>query len=1477
MIGRVRSVWLVGWWGGECVLLALALAALATVTPSSPSAEFLALYSFYNHTNGPLWEQHCSANWRFGCLAEWNSAECPDPCNPLAFSGVSCSGSSVSSIVLPSCGLTGSLPEDALNDFFWLTILDVSSNNITGRVPAITRPLRFMQFQLGYNKFTGPIPVLHASMLSVFLKDNFLTGTLPDSLGDISSLVAFNVAYNRLQGTIPPGLVRSSTLEDIDLSENFLSGDLPAAIAPTMDNLNLRDNLLDGTIPVDLCAVPCDLNVLQLNSNNLHGHLPDSYVNMSRMSIMDVSQNWLTGTIPASVQQLSRLNTFILEENAFSGPLDRLLGMENLANLLAGSNLFTGPLALPPSLNYGFQVLNVSLNLLSGPFTIKYTEMGTMATIDASSNFLTGPLPTGLNVSSELRHVVLGNNLFTSSIPMEIAILMVNLYLDLSDNLLTGPIPDEMFQGCFTPMGGAECALSSVKFYLLLHKNYLTGTIPSSVGGARVMRQMLLFDNHLTGPIPASIKNMTILSTLLLQNNLLTGHPGEHFDMPTDASMANITFPNLQVVDIGDNRFSGSVPEEFFRLPRLRYFAITKGCYDGDLPHAICDASSLESLILEGLHAGVECNDVFWDPLGILNDAYISFVDPSTIPACVWDLPSLRTLHLAGNALTGTLPSTPSSAFDSLQDLSLSFNQMTGTIPRLVQEQGFTTLDLSRNRFSGRLDHLNVHGFEVAEALNEDYDFHIHINRLSGEVPETATYLQRLEILAGNIWSCDSENDLPKNDPQERRYVCGSSSFDNALSVWAVFFACVIVFGGVAYLMMVFYSRRPEQSPRRRNKSVWATHLSMRTSLDDGPPVSIDSSLTEEVSPVSAGSWLVHIVQQFQAWDEAACQTDKKLNPQLYLFLQSLINFRLIAVSLAVIIAVLYLPLYVFGKGYYDFGSHTPQYRWLFTAAYLSSTTAGGWMAGLFAIVLLYVVCQVYRHYFSMRKFFSRIEAEAGGHGQGPRGQTRRSTIFNAQAAISGKKFLTIFGLILFNCVFILMLKCGFVYLIHVDAVEPSLQTTLQFGLAIFDIFYNSIVLSRMVLTFPKLLSPSARIQVRLMGLVFNNILAPIAATAISDRSCFSELFFAEAGSIDTFSSIMVCDSLDEKGGCSSFTALMLSTTFDPIFSYDYQCSSSLFTVFFPVLLFSYTLTAFVEPAILLMLINFVKFEYVDGFLKLIPSILWPTRSRHDKFNKVILPEILCSSLLGNIAIILTFGVASPAVGLAVALSVYIYTWQWHYIVGRYLRVFQNRRTDQGESEGESEGESRLSSDSVSSQRQSAYSQDSQRQSSLTWGGSESRVTSVLQFHRALESACRDTWRGAMKSLWILIAISAMFMCMLLNDVSGDEVGIRRTLQVLTIPVSSLALALLVGIKAFSVWLRGVESDEMERLLSQNSPGTELDKRVELPPRNSGSDLRALSKSTSSIAPPVFSIIHATQPHVIDPHVKVLNEANDGL
>lgn len=187
-------------------------------------------------------------------------------------------------------------------------------------------------------------------------------------------------------------------------------------------------------------------------------------------------------------------------------------------------------------------------------------------------------------------------------------------FLRSSDNLLTGRIPEALFGGCFSPPDSSSCSLSSALFYLFLQQNYLSGSIPSSIGGARgdtlfclflacglcltccagchvsccaALRQLFLFDNYLTGPLPPSSRNLTLLSTILLQRNLLSGQPGLPFSFapPPRDSTASATsksisggiglfnrssFLNLQVVDIGDNRFSGSLPVEFFRLPRLR-------------------------------------------------------------------------------------------------------------------------------------------------------------------------------------------------------------------------------------------------------------------------------------------------------------------------------------------------------------------------------------------------------------------------------------------------------------------------------------------------------------------------------------------------------------------------------------------------------------------------------------------------------------------------------------------------------------------------------------------------------------------------------------------------------------------------------------------------------------------------------------------------------------------------------------------
>ena len=160
---------------------------LSSSLSSPPSTEFLALHSFFNSTNGHSWEPRCSVNWNFTCLEV--GGECPDPCSfSQPWFGVSCFGSNVSSLNLIGCQLSGSLP-DALNDLLVLSTLYLDDNNLTSTFPAITKPFRLTQLQAGGNKFTGPFPDLHWGLFSVYLANNFLTGSIYHLLTDMMSYI----------------------------------------------------------------------------------------------------------------------------------------------------------------------------------------------------------------------------------------------------------------------------------------------------------------------------------------------------------------------------------------------------------------------------------------------------------------------------------------------------------------------------------------------------------------------------------------------------------------------------------------------------------------------------------------------------------------------------------------------------------------------------------------------------------------------------------------------------------------------------------------------------------------------------------------------------------------------------------------------------------------------------------------------------------------------------------------------------------------------------------------------------------------------------------------------------------------------------------------------------------------------------------------------------------------------------------------
>jgi hypothetical protein len=82
------------------------------------------------------------------------------------------------------------------------------------------------------------------------VKDNGLTGTIPDVLGKLPSLSWFDVSQNHISGTIPASFAAASAkLEDFRISGNMLYGTVPASLC--------RSRILNGGVQAGCSGVAC--------------------------------------------------------------------------------------------------------------------------------------------------------------------------------------------------------------------------------------------------------------------------------------------------------------------------------------------------------------------------------------------------------------------------------------------------------------------------------------------------------------------------------------------------------------------------------------------------------------------------------------------------------------------------------------------------------------------------------------------------------------------------------------------------------------------------------------------------------------------------------------------------------------------------------------------------------------------------------------------------------------------------------------------------------------------------------------------------------------------------------------------------------------------------------------------------------------------------------------------------------------------
>ncbi|XP_034911267.1 receptor protein kinase TMK1 isoform X2 [Populus alba] len=224
--------------------------------------------------------------------------------------------------------VAGKIPGFFNSDVFpGMETLHLALNYLEGGLPlnfsGSTIQSLWLNGQKSNSRLNGTISILQnmTSLKEIWLQGNYFTGPLPD-LSGLISLEDLNLRDNSLTGVVPPSLLNISTLRVVNFTNNKLQGPTPS-FARTVDV-----DMIPGTnnFCLDNPGVPCDatVNVLLSVAKNFGypASLADFWkgndpctstqawegitcaggdilvINLKKAGLSDVSNNELSGQIP---------------------------------------------------------------------------------------------------------------------------------------------------------------------------------------------------------------------------------------------------------------------------------------------------------------------------------------------------------------------------------------------------------------------------------------------------------------------------------------------------------------------------------------------------------------------------------------------------------------------------------------------------------------------------------------------------------------------------------------------------------------------------------------------------------------------------------------------------------------------------------------------------------------------------------------------------------------------------------------------------------------------------------------------------------------------------------------------------------------------------------------------------------------------------------------------------------------------------
>jgi len=578
------------------------------------------------------------------------------------------------------------------------------------------------------------------------LSGNNLGGSLPDCLGNLSSLQLLDVSENQFTGNIASGpLTNLISLEFLSLSNNLF--EVPTSMKPFMNHSSLKfftsenNRLVTEPAAFDNLIPKFQLVFFRLSKTTkaLNVEIPDFLYYQYNLRFLDLSHNNITGMFPSwLLKNNTRLEQLWLSENPFVGalqlqdhpypnmieldisnnnmngqiPKDICLIFPNLHTLRMAKNGFTG--GIPSCLGNisSLSFLDLSNNQLS---TVKLEQLTTIWFLELSNNNLGGQIPTSVFNSSSLAFLFLsGNNFWGQISDFPLYGWKEWTVLNLSNNQFSGMLPRWFVNSTF---------LRSID----LSKNHFKGPIPRDFCKLDQLLYLDLSKNNLFGYIPSCFSSPSLIHVHLSENRL-TG--------PLTHGFYNSS--SLVTMDLKDNSFTGSIPNWIGNLSSLSVLLLRANYFDGELPVQLCLLGELSIL-------DVSQNQLFGPLLSCLGN--LTFKESSQKAFVYLGYVFLsRSVEKAYYEIMG--PPLVDSIYSLTKEFMLNFTEEVIEFTTKHMYYGYkgkilsymSGIDLSNNNFIGAIP-------PEFGNLSKILSLNLSHNNLTRSIPATFSNLKQIECL----------------------------------------------------------------------------------------------------------------------------------------------------------------------------------------------------------------------------------------------------------------------------------------------------------------------------------------------------------------------------------------------------------------------------------------------------------------------------------------------------------------------------------------------------------------------------------------------------------------------------------------------------------------------------------------------------------------------------------------------------------